>query len=433
MSTAGSSRWPSLRLACLVAVSASFPVAARADCPALPPAYSAGCASGGTCAVACATGYVGTPTQSSITCDGTDWSIDPSTLSGCTVVTCGAPFPPPSAYVLGAGCQQFGCSLPITCDAERGYIGAPAIASIECSAAGVWSPNPSVNSGCALAQCGANVAPVGYTASCNRTSFGGTCTFGCDTGSGYVGTPSAASSTCQLDQTWSGSAVSLSGCTLHDCGPLNLENADVADCTARSRYGEGCTVSCLAGFRGSPTATCKMTGWDTSGACTLEPEGRGCARPYALALGTPASFALDDQADALSTETCAGDVSAGKDVFLSAAVTAGDYTLAVDAGSASAVQVVVLDGCSSLACEPIALQGDGASFHGTLRAPADGTLLLAVHVLDAPAGGSASITLESVEPPGGSGGGCSTGSIASSLLSIFAALAALGARRRARR
>ena len=45
------------------------------------------------------------------------------------------------------------------------------------------------------------------------------------------------------------------------------DDADTADCDANSWSDQSCSVSCVSGFAGAPSARCRTTGWETEGSC----------------------------------------------------------------------------------------------------------------------------------------------------------------------
>jgi hypothetical protein len=443
-------------------------VLASCSVPAPPTGYAVSCPGrtyGSSCAIACddAAGYVGSPTSPSSTCLLGGWSTPFSSLGGCALATCGDLQPPPG-YAASCTGASFGSTCSLSCAAADGYEGVPSHTSAVCQLNGQWSLSGTVLSGCSVHDCGVAVGPPGYALTCDGgTTYGSTCSVACDAAAGFLGTPSQASTACTFSG-WSPDPGAATGCALADCGPLTFANADVSDCDAHSRHGETCAVACNAGFAGSPSASCSASGtWTTggscdaiacwpspstngdacggsgqtclSGACVTPAAGQLCALPADLALGVASTFPLDGQHDLLSTGGCTGGVLAGRDVFVRAAVTAGDYRLSVNSTAGSAVQAVVLGGCSAAACAPLALAPDAAFLSTTVHFDAAGDVVLALHVLDPVPAGTLVVTLAREAPPEEPGSGCASGGAGLGVLGLFAALRLLSTgrdRRRAR-
>jgi uncharacterized protein (TIGR03382 family) len=168
-----------------------------------------------------------------------------------------------------------------------------------------------------------------------------------------------------------------------------------------------------------------------SGACVLPAAGQLCSTPVDLEFGAAESFAADALHDLLSVQ-CEGPLAPGRDLFVRAAVSAGDHRIAVDRG-AGAVQVFVLDGCPESRCDPVNLSGPTVTRTGTLSFASDGTVVVAVRLLDPQDADTVSVTLEriSVPPePGPDGGGCAAGSGPGGLVALLGAILALARSRR---
>ena len=169
--------------------------------------------------------------------------------------------------VRGENCGNFAC--------PSGFTGVAFPATVVCSEAG--APVCSVSVCCEELVCGSdassllaanNVANVADLSACNAVSEGG-CTSTCLTGFTSTGTPTI---TCVAASTY---AVT-SPCSLVTCpstwtdGPaLNIQTPSAALlATCDDALASACTLSCAAGFDGSPTLSCLATGaYAVAGSC----------------------------------------------------------------------------------------------------------------------------------------------------------------------
>ena len=204
--------------------------------------------------VSCAAGYSGSCSPTSITCQSSGaWSS--SSCGGCLRV-CSSPATPAEGKV-GAGGSVQGNTRTVACAA--GYSGACSATTITCQSNGAWT---GVSCTSCLRVCSAPALPTNGQLTGSGTTEGSTRSVSC--ASGYSGSCSAASITCQANGAWTTSdcAACLIICPAPST-PTNgqLTGSGITDGSTRS-------VACVSGYTGScspATMTCQSTGaWSTS-------------------------------------------------------------------------------------------------------------------------------------------------------------------------
>jgi len=150
---------------------------------------------------------------------------------------CGIPIPT-TGYALGSGSTTANSVYTMTC--VTGYTGSAA--SLTCQSNLAWTSQ----SGCTIVNCGTPVAPTGYSLGTGPTTYGSTFTMACATS--YVGV--AASITCQASGSW----TSPTGCAVLTCLTSPIQTGYVISAGSNA-IGATRTVSCAAGYTGSPAST----------------------------------------------------------------------------------------------------------------------------------------------------------------------------------
>ncbi|HJL00732.1 MAG TPA: EGF domain-containing protein [Polyangiaceae bacterium LLY-WYZ-15_(1-7)] len=255
---------------------------------------------GSTATYACGAGFtlVGMMER---TCeaDGT-WSGDDPI---CTSIDCG-PLGNPANGSVDAPSTGFSAVATYSC--STGYL-LEGDATRTCGGDGLWSGSePS----CRLVDCGSLGSPANGSVSTDRTTLGGTASYGCNTGYEIVGTDTR---TCEASGSWSGSAPS---CTPVDCGSLpSPTNGSVS--FSSTTFGSIASYSCDSGFMmtgGDVARTCQAEGTWSGNAPMCVPEIVDCGSPPSLSGGSVS--APSTTAGSFATYSCSsGRQMAGSDLL----------------------------------------------------------------------------------------------------------------------
>ena len=199
------------------------------------------------------------------TCGATGtWSTPAAT---CVRVSCGAvpsggTAPTNSTFASSTG-TTFESTATYTCNS--GYTRFGASTTVMCTSAGTWS-SPSI--ACAPVDCSTppTAGSNSVFTSAPTTTFGGTATYTCNTGStttAAVGGGTTYTRTCGPTGSWSAASGS---CSPINCGTLSATAPLSVGTAPNTLFGATATYTCASGTRlnGSATRTCGVGGWSGS-------------------------------------------------------------------------------------------------------------------------------------------------------------------------